>query len=220
MNVLFFNGLNLLFRYKRPEVTLLFILSVLKFGEKVFNIVELLRRNLSLVSLALLLASISCCVDVLLCQTILDMKATYKWILQGMRSIIFLVFLILLPFENTIKSQSTNCTKYLLISFKAICAEGKVYTSWVVKEPEADCLYLLERSLDGEKYDVLFSKQGAISPQNNDLLHCYVDTNPITGISYYRMRRFSGEGCISSQVVKIINKDKGQRQKSFTALLY
>jgi hypothetical protein len=93
---------------------------------------------------------------------------------------------------------------FQLVSFTVKFIEGVSYAGWVVIEPANDCLYLLERSKDNKEYKVVFSKPGTKSPGNGiELYHCYKDESPYKGISYYRIRRISANGCVSSEVIKI-----------------
>ncbi|MBL7891200.1 MAG: hypothetical protein JNL63_01115 [Bacteroidia bacterium] len=79
--------------------------------------------------------------------------------------------------------------------------EGKYYFQLLIIERTKDCLYLLERSQDNKHFELLFSKQGSVSPMNEPLLHCFVDENPLSGVSYYRLRRFDKNGCWVSEVL-------------------
>lgn len=108
--------------------------------------------------------------------------------------------------------ESKAIKSYKLTSFVVRCIEGRAYAQWTVKESTNECLYLLEGSQDNKQYNLLSTKQGIISPMGQELLHCYIDKNPFKGVSYYRIRRFSKEGCIVSETVKINN------DASFTAI--
>lgn len=79
--------------------------------------------------------------------------------------------------------------------------EGKYYFQLLIVEHTKDCLYLLERSKDNKHFELLSSKQGSVSPMDEPLLHCFVDENPVTGLSYYRLRRFDKNGSWVSEVL-------------------
>jgi len=132
--------------------------------------------------------------------------------MNQLKRTLLLCFLAVLSIENTTKAQvllqDSSCTTYNLSSFKVRFLEEKVYVMWVVREPSAESLYLLERSNDNVHYKPLFSKQGTKSPSGVELLNCYVDEAPVGGISYYRIKRFSTDGCITSEAVKIVNGQK------------
>ena len=96
---------------------------------------------------------------------------------------------------------------YELSSFVVNCLEGKVYVKWEVVEPSNECIYVVERSFDNKHYQPIFAKQSSKSPENIQLLHCFIDENPLAGASYYRIRRLSNESINVSMTMGIINND-------------
>jgi hypothetical protein len=103
------------------------------------------------------------------------------------------------------ENENESEKKYQLSSFVVNCLEGKAYVKWEVLEPSNDCVYVLERSSDNKHYQPIFAKQGSASPGNIQLLHCFIDENPVAGSSYYRLRRLSKEGINVSTTVGIVN---------------
>lgn len=103
------------------------------------------------------------------------------------------------------QSDSASVTKFQdnfkLISFEMKVCEGEYYFQLLIIEHTKDCLYLLERSQDNKHFELLLSKQGSVSPMNQPLLHCFVDESPLSGVSYYRLRRFDKNGCWVSDVL-------------------
>ena len=69
---------------------------------------------------------------------------------------------------------------------------GKVYFNWVVKANSSDCLYVIERSFDGGEYEPVGLKEGIGSPL--ELLYSWVDTKPVFGTAYYRIKQIDNDG--------------------------
>jgi hypothetical protein len=82
---------------------------------------------------------------------------------------------------------------YKLCSFKVKYFDGKAYATWVVVEPSEKSFYVLERSTDNIHFEPIYTKKGALSINKIELMHCYTDESPITGASYYRVTRITGE---------------------------
>ncbi len=86
-----------------------------------------------------------------------------------------------------------NVDEYELTSFKCKYREGKIYIMWTVLEPLEECIYRLERSADDKTYNTVYAIKGARSPKNIELLNSFIDKEPLTDKSYYRIRRFTKE---------------------------
>ncbi len=69
---------------------------------------------------------------------------------------------------------------------------GKVYFNWVVKANSSDCLYVVERSTDGNEYEPVGLKEGIGSPL--ELLYSWVDAKPVSGTAYYRIKQIDNDG--------------------------
>ena len=74
---------------------------------------------------------------------------------------------------------------------------GKVYMNWVSKPSSDDCIYVIERSIDGTEYEPVGLKEGIGSPL--ELLYSWVDTKPVTGITHYRIKQIDNEGKLVAQ---------------------
>ncbi|MCX6291130.1 MAG: hypothetical protein NT126_05140 [Bacteroidetes bacterium] len=74
---------------------------------------------------------------------------------------------------------------------------GKVYFNWIVKANSDDCLYVIERSTDGNEYEPVGLKEGIGSPL--ELLYSWVDTKPVSGTAYYRIKQIDNDGKLVSQ---------------------
>lgn len=74
---------------------------------------------------------------------------------------------------------------------------GKVYLNWVAKGHSNDCIYVIERSLDGVEYEPVGLKEGIGSPM--ELLYSWVDSKPLPGTSQYRIKQIDNEGKLVAQ---------------------
>lgn len=74
---------------------------------------------------------------------------------------------------------------------------GKVYLNWVAKGNSNDCIYVIERSVDGEEYEPVGLKEGIGSAL--ELLYSWVDTKPVTGTAQYRIKQIDNEGRLVAQ---------------------
>jgi hypothetical protein len=69
---------------------------------------------------------------------------------------------------------------------------GKVYLNWIAKSDAPDCIYIVERSVDGKEYEPVGLKEGIHSPL--ELLYSWVDTKPLNGEVQYRIKQINEEG--------------------------
>ncbi len=74
---------------------------------------------------------------------------------------------------------------------------GKVYFNWIVKANSEDCIYVIERSTDGNEYEPVGLKEGIGSPL--ELLYSWVDTKPANGTAHYRIKQIDNDGKLVSQ---------------------
>ncbi len=82
-----------------------------------------------------------------------------------------------------------------LISFEAkVYNQDQVKIEWTTASEENNAFYTVERSTNGIDFEAVSSIDGA-GNSNNLLFYSYVDINPITGLSFYRLKQtdFSGE---------------------------
>ena len=74
---------------------------------------------------------------------------------------------------------------------------GKIYINWVAKGNSNDCIYVIERSTDGNEYEPVGLKEGIGSPL--ELLYSWVDTKPLSGSVNYRIKQIDNEGLLVAQ---------------------
>jgi hypothetical protein len=118
------------------------------------------------------------------------------------------------------KAESSD-GKLEFVKQQIVYNSGKVYFNWVVKANSADCLYVIERSSDGNEYEPVGLKEGIGSPL--ELLYSWVDSKPVTGTAYYRVKQIDNDGKLvaeaSPKMVSIIESnplflEKGSRMVS------
>jgi hypothetical protein len=99
-------------------------------------------------------------------------------------------------FTNDIKAQrenntsdfnnvvaSTNFIENIII----IPNTGKVYVNWLVKGEVNDGVYLIERSMDGFRFNPIGFKE--VVSSDMELLYSWVDSEPVEGAAYYRLSK-------------------------------
>jgi hypothetical protein len=74
---------------------------------------------------------------------------------------------------------------------------GRVYLNWVAKGNSNDCIYVIERSVDGNEFEPVGLKEGIGSQL--ELLYSWVDTKPASGTSQYRIKQIDNEGKLVAQ---------------------
>lgn len=104
--------------------------------------------------------------------------------------------------------ENNEVGEYQLTSFKCKNMEGKVYIMWTVIESSNECVYILERSGDNNKYYKMYSEAGSKSPNNIALINSFIDEKPLSGTSYYRVRRLI-QGKETSSNTYVMNNTTG-----------
>src|SRR5262249_1291685 len=103
------------------------------------------------------------------------------------------------PSTSTSNSTSTSTsgnTELKLVKQTLVYNSGKVYLNWVVPANSPDCIYVIERSLDGTEFEPMGLKEGIQSPL--ELLYSWVDTKPMEGIAHYRIKRVNNDGDVTA----------------------
>lgn len=96
------------------------------------------------------------------------------------------------------KAIETQEVKQLeFVKQTAISNSGRVYINWVAKADAPDCIYVVERSVNGTEYEPIGLKEGIHSPL--ELLYSWVDTKPVNGEIQYRIKQINEEGQLVAQ---------------------
>lgn len=93
-------------------------------------------------------------------------------------------------------STSTSGSELKLVKQTLVYNSGKVYLNWVVPGNSPDCIYVIERSLDGVEFEPMGLKEGIQSPL--ELLYSWVDTKPMEGMAHYRIKRVNNDGDVTA----------------------
>jgi hypothetical protein len=100
------------------------------------------------------------------------------------------------PATTPTTPSSTNGNEMKLVKQTVVYNGGKVYLNWVVPSNAPDCIYVIERSVNGIEYEPLGLKEGIQSPL--ELLYSWVDTKPLEGVAQYRIKRVNNDGDVES----------------------
>jgi cytoskeletal protein CcmA (bactofilin family) len=80
-----------------------------------------------------------------------------------------------------------------LLSFKVSAVSDGVLAEWVTVQEENNAYFTLERSTDGRNFTTAGIIPGAVN-SSAARTYQFTDTNPITGMSYYRLRQADLDG--------------------------
>lgn len=82
-----------------------------------------------------------------------------------------------------------------LLTFTAVRNSGSTYLNWHVNGEADDCVYVIERSMNGAAYELVGLKEGFGTPVTAIFLYSWVDRASYTGTgAYYRVKRVDKEG--------------------------
>jgi hypothetical protein len=92
---------------------------------------------------------------------------------------------------NAAKATPSD-SKLEFVKQQIVFNSGKVYFNWIVKANSTDCIYVIERSVDGNEYEPVGLKEGIASPL--ELLYSWVDAKPVNGTVYYKIKQIDNDG--------------------------
>lgn len=126
-----------------------------------------------------------------------------------------IVFLLLIAAAGSTQAQSADENPLVMNSgaqqavniynYQAIYNSGKVFVSWTSKNEPEDCIYVIERSQDSQKYESVGVKEGIGA--EIELYYSWIDNTPAPGFSYYRVKKITKEGQqLYSSVNSILNQ--------------
>ncbi len=94
-------------------------------------------------------------------------------------------------------ASSKGPGKLEFVKETAVFNSGKVYLNWVAKAHSDDCIYVIERSLNGDEFEPVGLKEGIGSPL--ELLYSWVDSKPVAGTTLYRIKQINTEGSLVAE---------------------
>ena len=100
-----------------------------------------------------------------------------------------------------------------IFNYTTVYNSGKVFVNWTAKEEPADCIYIVERSSDGRKFESVGVKEGIGT--SLELFYSWMDHTPPAGFAYYRVKKITKDGSqLYSATNTIINQGSSFDQKS------
>jgi hypothetical protein len=107
-----------------------------------------------------------------------------------------ILFLLLLGattlFAQTAETKAKDSNTLEFVKQSMVFNSGKVYLNWVIPANSNDCVYVIERSVDGDEFEPVGLKEGIGSPI--ELLYSWIDNQPREGESFYRIKQINMEG--------------------------
>ena len=107
--------------------------------------------------------------------------------------------------DNPLVVSSHNQPSVNIYNYQSVYNSGKVFVSWTSKNEPEDCIYVIEHSGDGQKFESIGVKEGIGS--EIELYYSWIDNTPSAGFSYYRVKKITKEGQqLYSAVNTILNQ--------------
>ncbi len=102
-----------------------------------------------------------------------------------------------------------------LIDFEVKFIEGEAHIYWTTLTEKDNKEFFIERSVDGENFEVIANVEGA-GNSNEALNYHKIDYDPLTGISYYRLKQVDFDGTVSySAIVKLTHGESNEEDFDF-----
>ena len=103
------------------------------------------------------------------------------------------------------KNEKNSST---LIGFKAVFFEGKTYVNWKVQNEKQDDLFVVFRSTDNAHFEIIDIKQGVGTEIDAPIFYSFIDEDPPTGVSYYKIVKvYSDRSYYQSPVVAVNSQE-------------
>jgi hypothetical protein len=128
-----------------------------------------------------------------------------------------IVFLMLMAAAGSSMAQTSTATSTALVTaannqsamniynYNTVYNSGKVFVSWTSKNEPEDCVYVVERSVNGQEFSSVGVKEGVGA--EIELYYSWVDQTPPAGFSFYRVKKITKEGNqLYSAVNSVINQ--------------
>ncbi len=107
--------------------------------------------------------------------------------------------------DNPLVMSASTKSSVNIYNYQSVYNSGKVFVSWTSKNEPEDCIYVIERSGDGQKFESVGVKEGIGA--EIELYYSWIDNTPSAGFSYYRVKKITKEGQqLYSAVNTILNQ--------------
>lgn len=93
-------------------------------------------------------------------------------------------------FENA--TELVQSTTPNIFNYSTNYNSGKIFVSWTSKNEQEDCVYIVERSSDGQEFVAVGIKEGIGA--EIELYYSWIDQNPPAGFGYYRVKKITKDG--------------------------
>lgn len=93
-------------------------------------------------------------------------------------------------FENA--TETVQAFQPNIFNYATNYNSGKVFVSWTSKNESEDCVYVVERSSDGQEFTAVGIKEGIGA--EIELYYSWIDQNPPAGFGYYRVKKITKDG--------------------------
>jgi autotransporter-associated beta strand protein len=107
------------------------------------------------------------------------------------------------PFALASTDPSLNILPITLLSFHAKAEDRTVLTSWVTASEINNDFFTVERSKDGSTWEKVGTVDGA-GNSNTELTYAFVDDDPYSGVSYYRLRQTDFDGTTTVSQIRAV----------------
>jgi hypothetical protein len=108
---------------------------------------------------------------------------------------------------------STGVSSGTISNYSTIYNSGKVFLNWTARNEPADCIYIIERSLDGKEYASIGVKEGIGT--EIELFYSWMDEAPPEGFAYYRVKKITRDGMqFYSAANAVLNMDASYNPKT------
>ena len=81
-----------------------------------------------------------------------------------------------------------------LLQFGTVTTATKVYLNWHVKGEKENGLFMIERSTNGQDYEIIGAKKGIGIPIESKVLYCWVDDEALVEDCWYRLFKMYEDG--------------------------
>lgn len=116
--------------------------------------------------------------------------------------------------SDTISTSGVNPLPIELLTFDAEVNGGVVEVAWTTVSETNNDFFTVERTLDGIHFEVVGTIDGA-GNSTGLLNYMFVDVNPYTTVSYYRLKQTDHDGHVSYSKLQEVNFEE-QTDLSFT----
>ena len=114
---------------------------------------------------------------------------------------------------SPIMTAATDDQGSNIFNYNTIYNSGKVFINWTARNEPSDCIYIIERSADGQRFESVGVKEGIGT--NVELFYSWMDHTPPAGFAYYRVKKIAKDGTqYYSATNAIINQGSSFDQKS------